>query len=251
VSALAAGARGLVRRHLLKPLRARRKRLRRAARAGRAAGGAAWQRRYRLTYSRSVARVPVRAELPHVLNRRGLHGRGAEIGVMKGNFSATILREWGGRELLSVDPWLAVPENEQHARQVLAAFGERSRILAMTSVEAAAQVEDGALDFAYIDARHDYDSVRQDLEAWFPKIRPGGILAGHDYPEPGVRAAVDEFFGARGLAVHATGPEPAKGRGRGARRKNPSWIVEIRGAAVAPSASRSSGAGRAATTGSR
>ena len=210
-----------------KRLRHGAKRARRRARGARAAAARAWRGRYRVTYGRSAAHVPVRAELPHLLYARGLHGRGAEIGVMKGNFSATILREWRGRELLSVDPWLEVPENERHARAVLAPFGGRSRILATTSEAAAAQVADGDLDFAYIDARHDYASVCTDLAAWFPKIRPGGILAGHDYPEPGVRAAVDEFAAAHGLTVHATGPEPAKRRAAAIRRKNPSWIVEV------------------------
>jgi len=221
-------------RRRAKGLRAAEKRIRhgakearRGVRRTRAAAARTWQARYRLTYRGSAARVPVRAELPHLLNARGLDGRGAEIGVMKGNFSATLLREWHGRELLSVDPWLEVPENEGHARAVLAPFGARSRILTMTSEQAAAQVPDGELDFAYIDALHDYASVRADLAAWFPKIRPGGILAGHDYPEPGVRAAVHEFAAAHGLTVHPTGAEPAKGRGAGVRRKNPSWIVEV------------------------
>jgi predicted O-methyltransferase YrrM len=211
-----------------KKLRHGLKQVRRGARRARAAGARTWQGRYRPTYGRTAARVPVRAELPHLLNARGLAGRGAEIGVMKGNFSATLLRDWHGRELLSIDPWLEVPENEGHARAVLAQFGARSRILVMTSEAAAAQVPDASLDFAYVDARHDYASVKADLAAWYPKIRPGGILAGHDYPEPGVRAAVDEFAAAHRLTVHATGREPAKGRGPRSRRKNPSWIVEVR-----------------------
>lgn len=202
-----------------KRIRGQAKRLRRAREDARRL----WQARYRPTYRRTAAKLPVRAELPHLLNARGLLGRGAEIGVMKGNYSAHLLREWKGRELISVDPWLEVPENEQRARTTLGAFGDRSRIMQMTSVEAAAKVPDGDLDFAYIDALHDYESVKADLEAWFPKVRAGGILAGHDYPMPGVRAGVDEFFGARSLTVHAMGEEPAKG----ARQKNSSWIVEI------------------------
>jgi len=217
-----------VRRRLVKRLRHQKKRgrrgFRRVAASAPAVMRAGWQRRWRVSYARSAGHVPVRDEIPHLLNRRGLLGRGAEIGVMKGNYSATLLRGWRGRELLSVDPWRDVPGNAEHAREVLAAFGERSRILRMTSVEAARLVPDGALDFAYVDARHDHASVRADLEAWFPKVRAGGILAGHDYPEPGVRRAVDEFFAARGLPVHATGREPAKA----GRRKNPSWIVEVR-----------------------
>jgi hypothetical protein len=183
-----------------------------------------WLKRFRFTYSRTLAHVPLRAEIPQVLQRRRLLGRGVEIGVMKGGYSATILREWSGRELISVDPWLEHPENEAQARARLAPYGERSTVWRMTSAEASEQIRDGELDFAYIDALHDYDSVKLDLECWFPKVRPGGILAGHDYPEPGVRSAVDEFARARGLRVHSTGAEPAKRHGR---RKNPSWLLEV------------------------
>lgn len=45
----------------------------------------------------------------------------------------------------------------------------------------AARFGDGALDFVYLDARHDCPSVVQDLHAWYPTLRRGGILAGHDY----------------------------------------------------------------------
>ena len=51
----------------------------------------------------------------------------------------------------------------------------------MTSTEAAKKMENQSLDFAYIDARHDYCGVKDDLEAYWPLIKPGGIMAGHDY----------------------------------------------------------------------
>ena len=40
---------------------------------------------------------------------------------------------------------------------------------------------DGSFDFVYVDARHDYASAMEDIRAWWPKVRRGGILAGHDY----------------------------------------------------------------------
>lgn len=81
-----------------------------------------------------------------------------------------------------------------------------------------------SLDFVYLDARHDYESVVEDLEAWFDKVRPGGILAGHDYLDGvhpagvfGVKTAVDEFFAKRGIPVYATcHDEPWR-----------SWVIEI------------------------
>ena len=51
-------------------------------------------------------------------------------------------------------------------------------------------------DFVFIDAAHDYDSVKADIEAWQPLVKPGGILCGHDYADycPGVVNAVNEKF---------------------------------------------------------
>lgn len=52
----------------------------------------------------------------------------------------------------------------------------------MTSEEASKMFADGSLDFAFIDAGHDYESVKNDISYWYPKVKSGGILAGHDYP---------------------------------------------------------------------
>jgi len=65
------------------------------------------------------------------------------------------------------------------------------------STATAAKFADHSLDFVYIDACHDYDKVKQDVEAWLPKVKPGGTIAGHDYDasHPGVIRAVGEIFG--------------------------------------------------------
>jgi len=66
----------------------------------------------------------------------------------------------------------------------------------LPSVKAAGCFEDAELDFVFIDAEHSYEAVRADISAWWPKLRPGGMLIGHDYnPErfPGVCRAADEF----------------------------------------------------------
>jgi len=67
----------------------------------------------------------------------------------------------------------------------------------MDSLEAAKLYKDESLDFVFIDASHDYVSVIKDIEAWLPKVKNLGILAGDDYNEkhPGVIKAVDEKFG--------------------------------------------------------
>jgi hypothetical protein len=202
-----------------------------------------YNRRFRRTYVTSLAHVPDRDEIPAVLNRRGLTGHGAEIGVKLGRFSDLVLRSWKGEKLISIDPWseaepdeyvdhanVAQDQHEEFYRrtnELLSKHGNRSEIWRATSVEAAQRIPDRSLDFVYIDARHDYDSVLEDLEAWFPKVRPGGLMAGHDYADGvfrqsvfGVKSAVDQFFGARGIAVHATdGCFPVE--------MFPSWLVEV------------------------
>lgn len=64
------------------------------------------------------------------------------------------------------------------------------------SWEAASLYEDESLDFIFIDAAHDYESVKKDLSAWYPKLKSTGTIAGHDYltSKNGVKRAVDEFF---------------------------------------------------------
>jgi len=53
----------------------------------------------------------------------------------------------------------------------------------MSSLEGSKEFEDEYFDFIYLDASHDYDSVKEDLEVWYPKLKPGGTIAGHDFEE--------------------------------------------------------------------
>lgn len=63
------------------------------------------------------------------------------------------------------------------------------------TAQAAADFADNSVAVVLVDAGHEYEDVRADIEAWAPKVRPGGLLAGHDASYPGVRDAVNEFFG--------------------------------------------------------
>lgn len=72
--------------------------------------------------------------------------------------------------------------------------------LKISSLDACKKFKDNSLDFVFIDASHEYEDVKADIIAWLPKIKPGGILAGHDYYigdfdyYPGVKQAVNEEF---------------------------------------------------------
>lgn len=179
---------------------------------------------FRTTYKLGVVYVRSRYEFAHILNARNLTGEGAEIGVQHGSYSATLLRDWRGKKLYSVDPWKEFEQSEytdrsnvtqreqeavyREAVQSLAPFGVRSEVIRATSLEASKSFREGQFDFVYIDAQHHYEAVMQDLELWYPKVREGGILAGHDYVDGlldagmfGVRSAVDEFASRNRLKV--------------------------------------------------
>ncbi len=64
----------------------------------------------------------------------------------------------------------------------------------MLSSEAAKQFEDRSLDFVFIDAEHDYNSVKNDILSWLPKIKNGGYIGGHDYEMDSVKKFIKEQF---------------------------------------------------------
>jgi hypothetical protein len=168
-------------------------------------------------------------------------GIGVEVGVCQGHFSEDILKNWGGI-LYSVDSWTHNPERfqdpsnvsqEEHDKNYLetinrlAPFKTRSHVLKMESWVAALKLNVAygpeSLDFVYLDAAHDYKSVRDDLCSWFDMVKPGGILAGHDYFNTTkryrkniieVRRAVDNFFNIQQRVVYST-----------QEKRLPSWYI--------------------------
>jgi hypothetical protein len=140
----------------------------------------------------------------------------AELGVFAGESSVQFLRSRKVAYLLCVDTWKAGYEERGQGFDVASdsdmsvayfAFDQRMAsvpggsarytVIAGTTLEAARGLGDGPFfDLVYIDADHRYEAVKADIEAWLPKIKPGGILAGHDYSNdhPGVRKAVNGFL---------------------------------------------------------
>jgi predicted O-methyltransferase YrrM len=68
-------------------------------------------------------------------------------------------------------------------------------VIEAESVVAAGEFEDRSLDWVFIDADHSYTAVRSDIAAWAPKLRPEGLLSGHDYGRGGVTPAVRRVLG--------------------------------------------------------
>lgn len=64
------------------------------------------------------------------------------------------------------------------------------------SAESANLYKDESLDFVFIDASHDYESFKKDLFAWFPKVKVGGMISGHDFadPYPGIMKVVRDHL---------------------------------------------------------
>jgi len=133
-------------------------------------------------------------ELTNLFQEKNILGKGAEIGVYKGEYSKAILETYLGH-LYLVDPWETLDPIEYddlinlEDRTVnlsqcilnLKNYENRYTIHQNKSFSAATLFEDSSLDFVYIDANHKYDFVKADLNAWYPKVRTGGIIAGHDY----------------------------------------------------------------------
>jgi hypothetical protein len=133
---------------------------------------------------------------------------GAELGAHTGKFTEHLLSAHRGLSMYAIDTWVVRPRYETYnfdnvrkdfSRRI-GRFGNRVRVLQMETVAAADRVQDGTLDFVFIDADHSYEAVAADIDAWRSKIKPGGILSGHDYGHPrfpGVDRAVDERFKAQ------------------------------------------------------
>ena len=153
------------------------------------------------------------------------HERGAEIGVQEGDTSFQLLEALPELDTLyCIDAWQWYSDYE-HDRCLTDKTGGRwpdqgalddafrtfwrrmqekqleSRmvVLPMFEADAAGYIKDASLDWCFLDANHSYEYTRDAIRRWLPKVRPGGLLAGHDYRNPhnpawGVTRAVDEIF---------------------------------------------------------
>jgi len=144
--------------------------------------------------------------LANMITKRG-YKIGAEIGAHNGNTTSFVLQACPTLEtFFAVDLWAMPPKecsdqyDNWNFELAWKTFRERTRgfrackVIRAISWEAAEQVEDNSLDFIFIDADHKYESVCKDIKAWTPKLKPGGMISGHDTHFEGVRQAIDELI---------------------------------------------------------
>jgi len=154
-----------------------------------------------------------RHHVPHLVDTIQRHPdwkKGAEIGVAQGRTLLSVMRETTV-DIIAVDAFQYIEDSEKSGlyqdmdhnlneccvNAIYEKFPDRIQLLKGASLEMSKQVEDGSLDFIFIDASHMYEEVKQDILHWAPKVKPSGWIMGHDYCDrwDGVRRAVDELLG--------------------------------------------------------
>jgi hypothetical protein len=112
-------------------------------------------------------------------------------------------------------------EDREEAFRVLVDYltAQTCRLYLCTSAEAARFFEGAQFDFVYIDADHGYEHAKDDLRMWWPLVKSGGLLAGHDWDIPGdrtfpwrhtVQRAVTEFADQHNQTIYVV-DEPSNG----------------------------------------
>lgn len=146
--------------------------------------------------------------------------KGAELGIFDGATHLYLLKNCPKLELIGVDVWdlpgfkegptksgekcfctycngtrkarkaETVTQMRERVTLTAAVFLGRSKLLQMTTTQAAWLVDDHSLDFVFVDGDHSQEGVAADIENWRPKLKPGGVIFGHDYNMKSVRDAV-------------------------------------------------------------
>jgi len=146
--------------------------------------------------------IRTRSDLGKLLTSLKIRGPAAELGVRKGDFTTMLLSKWAGAtHYVQVDVWAPLENyvdkanvkqsaqnnyRRQASKHLQDMVGKRGGDLKGTqcrnfTTACARNFPDSYFAFVYVDARHDYLGVMHDLGAWWPKVRPGGVMAGHDY----------------------------------------------------------------------
>lgn len=148
-----------------------------------------------------------RKEFIQMLKERGAKF-GVEVGTDHGQYAQQLCEGIPDLNLTCVDPWMAYTEGDKvHTQEEVDKIYEEAKsrlkpykahLLRETSMESVEKLMDNEIDFVFIDANHEYKHVLEDITEWTKKVKPGGIVAGHDYVEDkvnnyGVIEAVQEY----------------------------------------------------------
>lgn len=128
---------------------------------------------------------------------------GVEVGTDCGIFASQLLESRSDLFLWTVDPWDTTGNYPEPGRvkaralhkELMLPYVDRTCHVLMLSTDAAAKFKgEGVLfDFIYLDADHEAESVRFDLLAWWPLLKVGGLMAGHDFNSRMVHTPVIDF----------------------------------------------------------
>lgn len=111
----------------------------------------------------------------------------AELGVQKGNHAVDMINIIGPSKLflVDIDMSLAVNESDQTSLFSKKSIENNSwdfvELIESDSIKAADVFEDDFFDFIYVDGDHSYEGCLGDIQSWLPKLKTGGMMAGHDY----------------------------------------------------------------------
>jgi predicted O-methyltransferase YrrM len=135
---------------------------------------------------------------------------GVEIGVQTGVTTQLLLRHCPELSMIGIDPWCEQKNNKgpnqffdrrwnhrrarAKAQNRVRSFGSRCKLIEGFSHEVVSHFKDGMFCFVFVDGDHSYKSCKRDIELWRPKVRPGGLLCGHDINWLSVRTAVEEML---------------------------------------------------------
>jgi hypothetical protein len=134
---------------------------------------------------------------------------GVEIGVWRGANAESIIKNLPSLKVLYlIDPYLPYIDGDKDSGKLtdprplqmeairkLYAYRNKLSIqwLPYKSVNVAEILIGEFLDFVYIDGDHTYENVKEELEAYWPLVKTGGVMGGHDINFYGVMRAVGEF----------------------------------------------------------
>jgi predicted O-methyltransferase YrrM len=153
----------------------------------------------------------LRPAISHVKEKLGRDLVGVEIGVYLGMHAEYLLHFLDIKKLFLVDPYeeygdklRAQQDWNEIYEWISGIFSDRDNVqmIRMRSEHACNLFRDNSLDFVYIDGDHSYNNVFNDLGLYWNKVKPGGVLCGHDFLNPDVHGAVLEFATMHKKEIH-------------------------------------------------